>query len=138
MSTPPQPPAIPRKTIEESEPLKAYHALMLPFYEQLRDALGEVRFKDNHGAVVTEPTAFTAGASGALTGAFVPCTFQPLAVWFRAEAIDAAKRPTGVFIGGSAYWNTAPRSGEQGFTVTTAPGLTNGTTYLMTFIALPG
>lgn len=134
----PQPPTPGKKILDESEPLKAYHGLMGPFLEQLRIAFGALTLKDNHGALVTDPTAITPGAGGALSGVFVAAGFSPLLVFYRAELLDNAKRPTGTFIGGVAEWSTAPRSGEQGFAVTKAVSLSSGAAYSVTFLALQG
>lgn len=134
----PQPPNVGAKILNESEPLKAYHGLLAPFHDQIRDALGSLTLKDNLGAVVTDPAPFTADTDGALTGAIIPASFAPLEVRFRAEELDAAKRPTGIFTGGGAVWSTSPRTGEQGVQVVRAPGLTSGKTYSVTFVALPG
>ena len=134
----PQPPNPGKKILDASEPLNAYHGLMAPFLGQIRDAFGELTFKDNHGAVVTDSTTITSGPDGALTGVFVAAGFAPLVVLFRAEQLDAAKRSTGSFIGGVAQWSTSPRTSEQGFQVLKAPGLSDGVLYAMTFIALPG
>lgn len=138
MAEAPQPPSVGKALLAESEPLKAYHGLMAPFHEQVRDALGALTLRENLGAVVSEPAVAVAGPNGDLSGVFVPAGFTPLLVLFRAEELDAAKRPTGLFIGGGALWSTSPRTGEQGFQVTRAPGLTNGTTYAVTFVAFPG
>jgi hypothetical protein len=134
----PQPPVPSKALLAESEPLKAYHGLMGPFLDQLQDAMTSLTLAENFQAMVTAPATVTAGTDGALTGVVVPAGFTPLLVFFRAEELDAARRTTGVVIGGSAQWNTTPRTNEQGFQVTKAPGLTSGTAYSVTFVALLG
>lgn len=134
----PQPPAPGRKLLDGSEPLKGYHGAMAPFFEQIRAAFEGLALGENFGGVVTEPFTVTAGVDGALTGVFVAAGFAPLVVFFRAEEIDSAKRPTGSFVGGSAQWSTTPRTAEQGFQVMKAPGLRDTISYSVTFIALPG
>lgn len=137
----PQPPSVGKALFETDQPveaLKAYHALLAPHLDQIRDALGTLTLKENLGALVPEASTVTAGTDGDLPNAFVACSFTPLLVFFRAEELDAAKRPTGLFVGGSAMWNSSPRTREQGFQVTRAPGLTSGTSYTITFVALPG
>lgn len=134
----PQPPSVSKALFESEDALKAYHALLGPHLEQLRDALGTLTLKENLGALVPEASTVTAGTDGALPNAFVACSFTPLLVLFRAEELDTAKRPTGLFIGGSAMWNSSPRTRQQGFQVTRAPGLTSGKSYAVTFVAIPG
>jgi hypothetical protein len=138
MAEVPQPPTVGKAVLAESEPLKAYHALLSPHLDQLRDALGALTLKENLGATVPEPFTVVAGTDGALSGVFVPCSFAPLLVFFRAEELDTQKKPTGLFTGGSPLWSTSPRTSEQGFQVTKAPGLTATKSYAVTFVALPG
>lgn len=138
MSAIPQPPNVGKKVLEESEPLKAYHNLLAPFFDQVRSAFETLTFKDNHGAVVTDATTVTAGADGALSGVFVAAGFAPLVVLFRAELLDSLNRSTGSFVGGVAQWSTSPRSSEQGFQVTKASGLVEHSVYSLTLIALLG
>jgi hypothetical protein len=134
-----QPPVPARATFEESEPLRRYHGTMGPWFEQVHTAVGSLTMRENLGGVPAEAVAITAGASGALGTQVVLITpFTPLAIIFRAEALDANKKPTGVFIGGLASWTGVARGGDQSITVTTAPGLTNGIAYTMTVLALPG
>ena len=134
----PQPPSVGKKLLEESEPLKHYHGLVGPYLEQLRDVLLTLRMRDNHGGALTDPASVTAGVDGALTGVFVPADFQPLLVFFSAEELGAAQRRTGLFTAGLAQWNSNGRADAAGFQVVKAPGLTNGTTYSVTFLAIPG
>jgi hypothetical protein len=134
----PQPPTVGKALFDGADPLKAYHALLAPHLDQLRDALGALTLKENLGATVPDPFTVVAGPDGALSGVFVPCSFAPLIVWFRAEELDTQKKPTGLFIGGSPLWSTSPRTSEQGFQVTKAPGLTATKSYAVTFVALAG
>lgn len=138
MSEIPQPPTVGKKLLEESEPLKQYHALVGPYLEQLRDVLLTLRMRDNHGGALTDPATVTAGVDGALSGVFVAADFQPLLVFFSAEELGAAQRRTGLFISGMAQWSSTGKAEAAGFQVTKAPGLTNGTTYSVTFLAIPG
>lgn len=133
------PPTPPRGVLDESEPLEKYHRLMGPWLSQVRDALAALTLQQNHGALVTDPITVTAGTDGDL-GAQVAITvpFTPLLVFFRAEALDASRRPTGVFLGGMATWSGTARGSEQGISVTRGPGLASGTSYSMTVVALPG
>lgn len=127
----------PAKAILEENQLQRYHGAMRPWFDQVQELLGGLTLADNLGAVVSPPAQVTAGADGVLTGVFLPCSFYPLLVFWRAEVLDSASRPTSVFSCGFCQWNTTPRGTEQGLNLTKAVGLLPGA-YSVTFLALPG
>lgn len=134
-----QPPAPAKATLQASQPLAKYHEQLGPWFSQVRDAIMSSTLKENMGAVVTDPITVTAGADGDLTGQItVPASFNPLLVLFRAEILDASKRPTGVFVGGSATWTSSLKDGGASISVTRAPGLTEDASYAVTVVAIPG
>lgn len=135
-----QPPNPGRELLNESEPLKQYHGTLAPWFEQVAGAISVLSFKENFGATLSDVITVTAGASGALgQQAFVPLQFSPFLIFYRAEQLDAAKKPTGLFTSGMASWTAGTRTEEgEGIYITTAHGLTDTVTYSLTAIALPG
>lgn len=135
-----QPPNPGRELLEELEPLKKYHSAMGPWFDQVASAVGNLSLRDNLGATLSDALTVTAGAGGALgQQAFVALQFAPFLVFYRAEQLDAAKKPTGAVVCGGAAWTPGTRSDEgQGIYITTASGLTDTVTYSLTAIAIPG
>lgn len=133
MAAAPQPPTPGRGLFADSEPLKTYHGLLSPFFDQVRDAFSGLALADNFGGLVTEPMQVTASAGGVLTNVSVSCPFAPLLVLYRAEALDSKGRGTGTMASGGVSWTAS----AQGLQVTKAHGLDAGT-YAVVFIALPG
>lgn len=139
MSSIPQPPT-PSKAILQGNQLQKYQDQLAPWFDQLRGALGALTLKENHGAVVSEPTNVVAGESGAISNRqlVLAVPFLPLAVLFRAEVLDGNRKSTGSFVGGCAAWKSSTKDGEQSLEITQAPGLASGTAYSMTVVAIPG
>lgn len=118
--------------------LKRYHAKLGDFLDQLAQAQGELSLTENLGALVTEETPIQVVSNAFGTGGVeVPCSFEPLLVFFKAKALDSNGRTTGAVVNGPVTsWRTGTRSGADGFTVVSGT-LADGR-YSVVFIALRG
>jgi hypothetical protein len=118
--------------------LARYHRKMADFLEQLIQAQSALSFKDNLGALMTEPTSVEVS-----TGDFdpdgieVPCDFEPTLVLFKAAELDTNGKTTGAVSNGCVSWRTGTRSGADGFTALSGSYLSTGR-YNVTIIAFPG
>jgi len=132
----PQPPTMTKKDLES---LIAYHQKLGDFLRQLADSLGGITFKDNLGALMTEPAAVTVDSGGAFgtTGIEVPCSFEPTLVLAKAVAVDANGRPTGASYNTCVNWRSGTRSGADGFTALSGQSYSSGR-HNVTIIAFPG
>jgi hypothetical protein len=119
--------------------LARYHRKMAEYLEQLTQAQTEFSFKDNLGALMTEPTAVEVSGSGdfSVNGLEVPCSFEPLVVLYKAVAVDANGKPSGEVANGCVRWRIGTRSGDDGFTALSGSYLSAGR-YSVTIIAFPG
>lgn len=118
--------------------LKRYHAKLGDFLEQLTQAQSEFTFKDNLGALMTEPTPVEVSTGDFGTaGIEVPCDFEPTLVLFKAAALDTNGKTTGEVSNGCVRWRTGTRSGADGFTAMSGSYLNTGR-YNVTIIAFPG
>lgn len=131
----PRPPDMSKADLAD---LNRYHAKMLDFIQALVQSLGGLTFKDNLGALMTEPAAVevSTGDFGS-TGIEVPCDFEPMLVLFKAARLDTNGKPTGAVNNGCVSWRTGTRSGADGFTAISGSYLTTGR-YNVTIIAFPG
>lgn len=130
-------PAFPKSLLQDSPELARLAQLLTPYFQQINGALERITLKENLGAFVSGATTLTAGTDGSLS-VDLPVSFTPQLVFFKAEEIDSQKKPTGAVLNGMAFWSTAGKEAGQGIRATRAPGLTSGTAYAVTFIALPG
>lgn len=132
----PQPPTMTKKDLAD---LIAYHAKVGEYLRQLTDALGGITFKDNLGALITEPAAVTVDGSGAfgITGIEVPCSFEPQLVIAKASKVDGNGRSTGEVYNTCVSWRIGTRSGADGFTALSGQAYASGP-HNVTIIAFPG
>lgn len=131
----PRPPDMTKADLAD---LARYHRKMAEYLEQLTQAQSGLSFKDNLGALITEPTTVDVSTGDfEPAGIEVPCDFEPTLVLFKAAAVDASGRPTGAVSNGCVAWRIGTRSGADGFTALSGPYLSSGR-YNVTIIAFPG
>jgi hypothetical protein len=131
----PRPPDLSKADLAD---LARYHSKMSDFYRQLADTQGKLTFKENLGALMTEPAAVEVSAGDFGTaGIEVPCDFEPTLVLFKAAAVDTNGKPTGAVSNGCVAWRIGTRSGADGFTAISGSYLNTGR-HNVTIIAFPG
>jgi hypothetical protein len=131
----PRPPEMSKADLAD---LARYHRKLGEYLEQLTRAQGELTLAENLGALVTEATPIQVVSNAFGTGGVeVPCSFEPILVFFKAKALDNNGRTTGTVVNGSVTsWRTGTLSGADGFTIVSGT-LADGR-YSVVFIALRG
>lgn len=132
-------PQIPFFGKQDLESLQRYHAKMADFLQSLLNTMSSISFKENMGAVMTEPVAVEVDGGGffGTLGVEVPCSFEPALVLFKAAKLDSNGRPTGEVRNGCVGWRIGTRSGVDGFTALSGSYL-SAARYDVTIIAFPG
>jgi hypothetical protein len=132
----PRPPDMTKADLAD---LQRYHKKLGDYLSQLTDSLGGISFKDNLGALMTEPTAVEVSSYGdfGTSGLDVPCDFEPALVLFKAARLDTNGKPTGEVNNGCVAWRTGTRTGIDGFIAISGSYLT-AARYSVTIIAFRG